>query len=225
MKHSSAKTPPMKRTVKAPDVRRAEILDVAQALFQSQGYAVTSVDEIVRSAGVAKGTFYYYFKSKQDILDALVRQMGAKMAEQAQIIADHPTMGAIEKICAIISMQNDTGEAEQKVVDDMHRPENRELHERSNIETVLTFGPILARVIEQGIREGVFALEEPLGTVQFILAGSLSLFGHGVFNWTPEEEATRMQAMLILIERAFGAAPGSFATVLGASIRQPEKNS
>jgi AcrR family transcriptional regulator len=204
----------MTRTVKTPDIRRGEILDVAGTLFRSRGYGATSVDEIVRSAGIAKGTFYYYFKSKEDILAALARQMVTQMAERSLEIANDPDMGAIAKICTIIGAQRSIQETGQNLVDDLHRPENRELHERSNVETVLVFGPILASVIEQGQHEGVFQVDDPLSTVQFILAGSSLMFGHGVFNWTPEEEVARTKAMLTLIERSLGAAVGSFNPIL-----------
>jgi AcrR family transcriptional regulator len=212
----------MVRTVKTPEVRRAEILQAASELFQEIGYESTSVDSIVRSAGIAKGTFYYYFKSKDEVLAALAQQLCAEMVARSQIIADDPQLGAIEKFCAIIASQNQTVEAGQALVEDLHRPENRALHERSNIEMVLAFGPILAAVVEQGNQEGVFQVDDPLSTVQFILAGSLFLFGHQMFSWTPEEQAARMQAMLLLIERTFGAVAGSFATVLGASIQGEE---
>lgn len=212
----------MVRTVKTPEVRRAEILQAASELFQEIGYESTSVDSIVRSAGIAKGTFYYYFKSKDEVLAALAQQLCAEMVARSQIIADDPQLGAIDKFCAIIAAQNQTVEAGQALVEDLHRPENRALHERSNIETVLAFGPILAAVVEQGNQEGVFQVDDPLSTVQFILAGSLFLFGHQMFSWTPEEQAARMQAMLLLIERAFGAVAGSFAAVLGASIQGEE---
>lgn len=212
----------MVRSVKTPEVRRAEILQAASELFQEIGYESTSVDSIVRSAGIAKGTFYYYFKSKDEVLAALAQQLCAEMVARSQIIADDPQLGAIDKFCAIIASQNQTVEAGQALVEDLHRPENRALHERSNIETVLAFGPILAAVVEQGNQEGVFQVDDPLSTVQFILAGSLFLFGHQMFSWTPEEQAARMQAMLLLIERTFGAVAGSFAAVLGASIQGEE---
>lgn len=46
-------------------------MDAAQALFLDKGFAATSVDEIVRAADVAKGTFYVYFQTKDDVLSAL----------------------------------------------------------------------------------------------------------------------------------------------------------
>jgi AcrR family transcriptional regulator len=46
-------------------------MDAAQALFLDKGFDAASVDEIVRAADVAKGTFYFYFKTKHDVLEAL----------------------------------------------------------------------------------------------------------------------------------------------------------
>src|SRR5262245_26818389 len=59
------------RPVKSPAVRREEILAVASELFRSLGYQHTTVEAIIRQAGIAKGTFYYYFPSKADVLAAI----------------------------------------------------------------------------------------------------------------------------------------------------------
>jgi AcrR family transcriptional regulator len=203
----------MVRISKPPEVRRAEILEAAEALFQSCGYEATSVDQIVQATGVAKGTFYYYFRSKKDVLAALASQLVDRMAERSRDVARDPSLGAIAKLQAIVIAQRAEEVTGKGVVEDLHGAENRELHERSNVETVRKFGPILADVIEQGRREGVFHVDDPLSTIQFILAGSLFLFGYGVFDWTPQEHSARQRAMLSLIERALGAAPDSFADV------------
>nr|WP_278434433.1 TetR/AcrR family transcriptional regulator [Brucella anthropi] len=61
---------PKSRT-KPAEIRRDELMAAAEALFLEKGFAATSVDEIVRLADVAKGTFYLHFRSKDDILLAL----------------------------------------------------------------------------------------------------------------------------------------------------------
>ncbi|MHC5231158.1 TetR/AcrR family transcriptional regulator [Brucella sp. LJL56] len=58
---------PKSRT-KPAEIRRDELMAAAEALFLERGFAATSVDEIVRLADVAKGTFYLHFRSKDDIL-------------------------------------------------------------------------------------------------------------------------------------------------------------
>ena len=50
---------------KPPEERREEFLEAALELFAEQGYDATSVEEICRSVGVAKGTFYLYFRNKE----------------------------------------------------------------------------------------------------------------------------------------------------------------
>lgn len=211
------------RVVKAPDVRRSEILAAANQLFQTQGYSRTSVDQIVNKVRIAKGTFYHYFKSKEQILDALADQLVLDMAYHSEQIANHTQLNAIEKIVTIISEQNRLQSEQQNVVDSMHLPDNRQLHERINIKIVLTFGPILATVIEQGNQQGLFDVKDPLSTIQFILAGSLFLFGEGVFNWPPEQAQARIQSMIILIERTFGAQPGSMIIALNQCLNEEKQ--
>src|SRR5262245_6419241 len=56
---------------KPADVRRQEILDAGERVFLVKGVARASVDDIVAAAGVAKGTFYLYFASKEALVHAL----------------------------------------------------------------------------------------------------------------------------------------------------------
>ncbi len=49
----------MARIVKAPDERRTEFIETAQALFYTKGYERTSVNDIIEAVGVSKGAFYY----------------------------------------------------------------------------------------------------------------------------------------------------------------------
>ena len=85
----------MARTVKPPDVRRSELIATAQHLFYTKGYETTSVSDIIDSVGVAKGTFYYYFDSKQAILEAIIDElMDQSMAILQKIVSDE-TLAAI----------------------------------------------------------------------------------------------------------------------------------
>ena len=198
----------MVRTVKQPEVRRAEIMDAAKALFETRGFAQTTVDEIVRTTGVAKGTFYYYFRTKEDVLAALAHRLVESIAERLRAVAADTTLAPREKLAAMLTEQRRLVGAEADVVGGLHRPENRELHERSNIETVRILGPVFAEVVEEGKRAGVFDVEDPLSTVQFVMAGSLFLFGEGVFDWSPAEWDARQRAMTTLIQRALGERAG-----------------
>ncbi|HEY2040232.1 MAG TPA: TetR/AcrR family transcriptional regulator, partial [Edaphobacter sp.] len=68
------------------ELRRSEILSAATKIFGNKGFDATLMDEIAKSAGLAKGTLYLYFKSKDEIYQAVVRQA---LAEVDQLIRQH----------------------------------------------------------------------------------------------------------------------------------------
>jgi AcrR family transcriptional regulator len=79
----SAKTKPRPRT-KPPEERRNELMNAAQQLFLRQGVASTTIEQITSNADVAKGTFYLYFSSKDDVLAALGDRYGQERLAQVQ---------------------------------------------------------------------------------------------------------------------------------------------
>ncbi|KQU24218.1 TetR family transcriptional regulator [Bacillus sp. Leaf13] len=54
--------------------RREQILEISQQLFASLGYHKTKISDIVREAGIAQGTFYWHFKSKEAIALEIIQQ-------------------------------------------------------------------------------------------------------------------------------------------------------
>jgi TetR/AcrR family fatty acid metabolism transcriptional regulator len=65
--------------------KRASILDAARAVFSHRGYSEASVDDVAEHAGIAKGTLYLYFKSKEDLyLAALASDLQAMSSEAKQ---------------------------------------------------------------------------------------------------------------------------------------------
>ncbi|MGO9742715.1 MAG: TetR/AcrR family transcriptional regulator [Roseiarcus sp.] len=62
---------PRRPRTKPPAERRDELMNAAERLFLEQGFGPATVEQITASAGVAKGTFYLYFKSKEDMRSAL----------------------------------------------------------------------------------------------------------------------------------------------------------
>lgn len=60
------------RLIKNPEERRNEILDAAEILFITKGYTKATVMDILQACNIAKGTFYYYFQSKEEVMNAIV---------------------------------------------------------------------------------------------------------------------------------------------------------
>ncbi|MEV8468414.1 TetR/AcrR family transcriptional regulator [Fluviibacterium sp. DFM31] len=200
----------MARIVKAPEKRRAEIVETAERLFREVGYANCSVETIIREVGVAKGTFYYYFKSKPDILEAIVDKTLRQIVEIAEGIADDPSLTAMQKMAALLGNSHIGNDDSLDVAEMLHLPENRELHELTNVQTVLQLSPILARIVEQGIDEGVFEVENPLETIQFLFTGAQFLTEGDMFGFSRDELRKRRLVTQAIIEKTLGAPPGSF---------------
>lgn len=74
---------------------RAQILGAAQRLFAANGFAGTGVDAIARAAGINKATIYYYFPSKQAILDCLIEEFLQHFMETALSILENQDTAAL----------------------------------------------------------------------------------------------------------------------------------
>jgi len=65
-------------------VARERLLESAKRLFSQRGYYATSVEDIVESAGFSKGTFYFYFKSKEELFKSLVEEMHLSIVKRLE---------------------------------------------------------------------------------------------------------------------------------------------
>src|SRR5665213_2274033 len=70
------------------NAKRQQILDGARRSFLAQGFDGTSINDIVKAAGVSKGTVYAYFSSKEKLFEALVYQDRRTQAEQSTVVLD-----------------------------------------------------------------------------------------------------------------------------------------
>lgn len=200
----------MARITKAPEERRQEIVETAERLFREIGFAKCSVDMIIREIGVAKGTFYYYFRSKQEILGAVVDRALDRIVAMARQVADEPTLSALAKMKLLLSDSHIGDDDTRELAEMLHLPENRELHEVTNIQTVIRLSPVFAQIVEQGNREGVFSASRPLETIQFLLTGAQFLLDGGLFSFSAQETRIRREVAQEIIEKSLGADPGSF---------------
>lgn len=62
------------------ETNRQKIIEAANALFYQRGYNQTSFSEIAEAAGIPRGNFYYYFKSKDEILESVIAQRNERIA-------------------------------------------------------------------------------------------------------------------------------------------------
>lgn len=194
--------------------RQAEIIASAARLFREKGVRAVSIDEIVAGAGIAKGTFYLHFKTKDDLLEKLAEAVVQRMADAAAT-AGSAEGSAVDRFAAAVLAMQGVDRSEHYLVEALNHPENSVLHDLTNVALVRRVAPVLAAIVQAGKSAGDCDVEDPLATVEFLLAGQAALLGGGRFHWSAAETAARLRATLIICERALGMAPGALLARLG----------
>jgi len=167
------------RIVKDYDVRRNEILDVAQQLFFRKGFEPTAIQDIIDEVGIAKGTFYHYFGSKLDLLDALIERMLCQTLEAVEPIVDDDQLTALEKFARFFDhIQSWKIEHKAFFLDVLRvwrNDENAIFRHKLKVASDRSVNPLLTSIIRQGVVEGVFVTDSPDDLSEILLQ-----IGHSV---------------------------------------------
>lgn len=83
---------------------KRKIFDTSLRLFAEKGYDATSIEEITANVGVAKGTLYYHFSSKEEIFEFLIEE-GVKLLKNSIEIKTEKLENSIDKLKAIVLIQ------------------------------------------------------------------------------------------------------------------------
>lgn len=202
------------RTVKDADVRKQEILDAAETLFNSNGFDATTISDIINSVGVARGTIYYHFKSKEDILDALIRRQEAQLLAAARLVAADKSIPVLERLVKAVMAMNCDKEGTSEITRQMHKPQNALMHQKSHQAMIEGVPPVLMEIIEEGIAEGLFNTPYPYESLEMIIAHTNTVFDDYTENLTQEELLRKVKAFIFNLERLFGAKSGSLDGVM-----------
>lgn len=198
----------MSRIVKDPETRRTEIIDIAEELFLKSGYNETAVSDIVKRIGVSQGTFYYYFKSKEDILNTIIERYINDIKMGVEAIAAKDDINAIEKILAFFGFLNNMDQGKEILIDYFHENQNVHLHAKFEKNIPSSIIPPFCRMIEEGVQEDFFDTEYPEMAALSII-GTIFAISHWMYD--REDRTGKIIAVIFdLIERILGAEPKIF---------------
>ena len=201
--------------MKKGEKRKQELIGIAYRMFVSKGYEHTSVDDIIREAGIAKGTCYYYFKSKEQMLEEVIEMMLQAEAEKAKAVL-RADLSVPEKIVGIIASIQISGE-EQTIGDALHQPENIRMHNKIRERIFDLIVPILSEAAEEGVKAGLFVCDHIPERVRMIMILSSDLFDdHHPFSPAVAD------VFIDAVEKILGAKPGTMGFIR-ALIRPPEE--
>jgi AcrR family transcriptional regulator len=199
----------MVRTVKKPEERRLEIILAARELFETKDYETTTMQNVMDQLGIAKGTIYHYFKSKEELLEAVIEYTVAEYITAMQAIMDQTEGDALDKLRVLI-LAGQISTEHGEILEHLHQPGNVGMHTRQLAVTLTGLAPVYASVIQQGCEEGTFQTEHPLECAEFLLTGIQFLTDLGIHPWKPEDLLRRIVAFPALIEAQLQAPKGSF---------------
>ena len=156
---SMTRTP--KKSVRRKEQRPGEILAAAERVFARKGYANATMAEIGREAGAAKGTAYRYFAGKQEIFEAMVRELIVPAKEDAMKLLEKMPGSAWDRLKFIImrpytemvGMDARRSILRILIAEGERFPELADYYYQHSISEVLG---ILASIVRMGVASGEF---------------------------------------------------------------------
>ena len=147
------------------------ILDSMQKLMLKKDTRSISVSEIAREAGIGKGSIYYYFKSKEEIVDAVIERSYSDAIRQAQELVQAPGLDALTKMEIIFRPCRDSSIelSRQEAGSYMELQQSALLHQQYIYIMIRNLRPILADIIRQGNQEGTISCSSPDEVAEIVL--------------------------------------------------------
>lgn len=166
---TDSQSPAARARPQQADDRRRQLLAVAEKLFVTDGYQATSVSAIVRAAGVAQGTFYLYFKSKEQLL---VHLRGRVLKDYVATL--HKTLEvqapADERLVTAVAELSRSVKKHQALVKVFREATTGDETERVWIEGRETLAEPLATLLSEGIEDGSFKVSDTRMAAHLVLA-------------------------------------------------------
>ena len=206
-------------TAEAKDARRQQLLDAARTQLLEQGYAKTSVASIVRAAGVAQGTFYLYFDSKE----AAIRQL--------RVAVLHQLVGAFERAIArpdpahlrLVRGVRALTRATKRhlaLLQAFRQAASGEETEKVWIKGRERLTVPLGALVEAGVAEGVFDVEDPQLTAYLAITLFDDLIYEAIVFGKPAAARTTERHALRFLLRGLGTPPDRIELALAAPSRR-----
>ena len=198
------------RVVKEAEERREEILDAAEKLFAAKGFDNTSTGDILDAVGIARGTLYYHFKSKEEILDGVIGRITNRLMQDAGEIVRKKELPVLERLTKAIMSLNVESKIGYEIMEQVHRPQNALMHQKMQATLLAGINPILTELVKEGIEQGICHTRYPESVVEMtILYANVAFDELNVSRLSPEQREKKIAGFIYNMERLMGMAEGS----------------
>lgn len=194
----------MARITKDPQTRRKEFIEAARELFMEKGFDETSVNDITTKVGMSHGSFFYYFKSKNEVMKEVINNDLTYWKKFMEDMAANEELNALKKMETVLRMSIESQNAKQNINDFFLKEGNAIMyreHRKRSREIII---PLITEVVEQGVKEGIFKVEYPKETVEYV-SYILENMGDSLKSAQSREEYSRkINALEILLAKIAG---------------------
>ncbi|MDD3217812.1 MAG: TetR/AcrR family transcriptional regulator [Lachnospiraceae bacterium] len=191
-----------------------KILDALEELLKSRTIQTISVSDIARTAGIGKGSIYYYFPSKESILEALIERNYEKPLDTAKTLARQTSippftrMAMLFQACRNSSSEFMNQENSEGIPVSTHQ-ERSIIHQKYLNHLVTELKPELTEIIRQGIESGEIHFDQPAALAEIVLIVLAVKFDNTLIPTTQEETQATIRGLISLLEKGTGNPPGS----------------
>ena len=180
---------------KTKEERRNEIIETAGKLFEEKGYAQTQVQDIVNEIGVAKGLFYYYFKSKDEVMEELADRYADAIIDAVNKLIDKD-ISTFDKINRIFQIFIDSAEKKFGIFMGILNVKNGKTHERIFFNVGKKMVPLVTELILSGNDNGECNCSDPKFITEFLVSGLFNIMN----QISPDEKIDYLKEKLPTIK-------------------------
>jgi TetR/AcrR family transcriptional regulator, transcriptional repressor for nem operon len=192
----------MSRT-KPAEQRRSDLLGAARGLFVSKGIVATTLEEITERAGVSKGLFYVYFRSKDDLVTALQEDFSRQFAERLmRAAASEPDWAKKLDACVQASFESyrEWGDLHDVL---FHRAEHRTNVGPHGEPSHLLIVGAMRKLLEAGVKAGAYDVNDPEATATLFYV-TVHVFDPTIYGGRPPRDQNVIRATKELFRRTAG---------------------
>ena len=180
---------------KTKEERRNEIIETAGKLFEEKGYEQTQVQDIVNEIGVAKGLFYYYFKSKDEVMEELADRYADAIIDAVNKLIDKD-IATFDKINRIFQIFIDSAEKKFGIFMGILNVKNGITHERIFFNVWKKMVPLVTELILSGNDNGECNCSDPNFITEFLVSGLFNIMN----QISPDEKIDYLKEKLPTIK-------------------------
>lgn len=202
--------------------KRDQILDAFRELLENENIRHISVNEIAKKAGIGKGSIYYYFSSKDEILNALIKRTYADVLEMAKELVHQTDLSIYVRLAKItnacVEATKDFLRRSESVRDKLPASEriyNRAyIHQQFMKHSIVDFKEIYTEIIQQEIDKGNLKFDSAAEIAEIVLIVLTVKIDNTLSPSSDEETAKTLQTLITLLERGTGNEDGAFGIQL-----------